>query len=279
MFLVCRSRESAVDMNPWVRLVSLLSLGVLGAHGCGPDFEQEVKPPPVIVRSITPADSVQLGSYDPFDLSITFNRSVSIGEIRVESFPEPRQAGVFRTTGSGRNATWFDFAPNPELPAHRFLLDGHRMARPMEITLYTPGVIPRALFSGKIISDDLARVNPIGTVVFALPFDSPFNPLEPETFVDVKPVQFDIVEGTDLQGNGAYAMPHLVPDTSYIVVAIFDLNEDAIYDPTVDWWGFHGDELANDPEVVMAHVPHPDRGDPDRPQPETDVDIKLRAPQ
>jgi hypothetical protein len=257
-------------------LILLLLASAIASYGssCNDPFDGPTIPPPLIVRSVTPADSVQLGSYDPFDLSITFNRVLTLDEITVRVVPAPAASGQLTTTGSGRNVAWFGLALDPTRPAHRLLLDGASMSRPFSIQWYTPGTLPHAFFSGKITSDDPRKVSALGAVVFALDLQAAFNPLEPGSLTQVEPKAITVVTAVNGTGDAAYAIGNLAEDSKYIVVAVFDSSGDAVYDPSEDWWGFYGNQLANDPDTVVARSVL----DEDKPPPETHIDIKLRAP-
>jgi hypothetical protein len=244
------------------------SLAVLAS--CEDDFEQPVLPPPLFVRFTTPADSAQLDNNDPVNLSITFNRTMTLDEISLEIFPDPLEPGTIKTTGTGRNVTVFGLVTDPTRRVQRLLLDGVYMTEPYTMFWYTGTPIPVASFSGVVASQDTSKVKPLGAVVFALDGEAPFNPIDPGTFNDIKAEAITVVQVLDTREQGPYAIGQLDTNTRYLVVAVADTDGDTVYDPLRDWWGYYGEGPEHNPEVVVAAI--------DPLAINTDVDITLRPP-
>lgn len=246
-----------------------------GLPACEDDFVQLVVPPPLFVRFTTPADSAELDVGDPVHLSITFNRTLTLREISIQLFPPPISAGALTLTGSGRNVTWFDVVTDPEWRVQTLLLDGPHMEIPYSMSWYTGAPVPNASFSGNVVSEDTTRVKPLGAVVFALDWESPFNPLEPGSFNEILADQtavrsVAVVENLDVRDEGVYAIGNRPTGSRYLVVGVIDTSGDGRYDPFVDWWGYHGEGPANDPTVISAEL-HPENIN-------AQVDIMLRPP-
>lgn len=235
-------------------LLVLTALGVIcTGFSCDDDpFRSDVIPPPLDVTSLSPADSARVDWSSPREISITFNRVVDLGEIRLTLVPAAASTGELRRTGSGRNVTWFEVLTDPAHSAQRMLLDGRYMMQPVCVEWITGDPIPRALFAGSVESEQPELVPPTGAVVFALDAEAPFNPLDPSTLDDIEPVGITVVKSLDILGRGVYVLGRLIEFQEVLVVCVVDTSGDARYDPDVDWWGYFGEGPENTPEVVSA---------------------------
>jgi hypothetical protein len=237
------------------------------ASACSEDpFQQDVVPPPLLLRSTVPADSATIGQSD-VAISFTFNRTVRDGEILTRIYPPPASTGDIVSVGSGRTVTWLDVHLDPESHAHSLLLTGNDIEEPHALLLFTGHPDSVGKFAGRIFSPEGYEE---ATVIFALDYwSSTFNPLAP---TPPEPDQIRRLSLTRRRGPGVsdYAIGEVMPDSLYMVVAIRDTNHDARFDPRVDWWGFYGNQTTNEPDSVFAAArPERIRGN---------IDLPLRPP-
>ncbi len=252
-------------LGPFVVASLLICMG----QSCDDDFQVSVLPPPLFVRSTTPADSAQLDQPDPINLSITFNRVTKVSEVILDLYPVPAAAGTLQTTGSGRNITWFDLSVNPTRNVHTLLIDSQAMENPFLLEWNT-GPRPFGRFSGVVTSEAPAVESPEGAVIFALDELSPFSPLQPESFLDIRAERISSVGFVNSVDEGLYGVSGADTNDVFLVVVVKDTSGDGIYDPRDDWWGFYGNELTNEPFSVPANGGLFNS--------RVDIDVKIRAP-
>lgn len=230
-------------------------------------FQQNILPPPLVLRSVVPADSARV-SDTTLNISFTFNRTISLSEITYQIYPTPISVGDMVAFGAGRTVTWTDVQLDPSSHAHSILLAGIDLEEPHALILFTGHPDSVGKFAGHVLTHE--DFDPSGAVVYALDYwSSTFNPLQP------MPPEPDQIRRVTLvrrlgPGVGGYAMGEIPPDSLYMVVAIHDTNHDARFDPRIDWWGFYGNQVTNEPDSVFAAA-RPERifGN---------IDFRLQAP-
>ena len=238
----------------WIVLASLAT----GLVACGTDNDEvQIVPPPLLVRSTRPVSGVTgYTGDDARTLSVDFDRSPGAGNVIMSLFPMPASAGNYGPTGSGRNWTWFDLDLSPDDGAYAWLIDGYRMPRPLVVHFASGDRLLLSGFSGTVESLDPEAVEPEGTVLFALPVDAPFNPLDPSTFVDVRPLARAVTLAVDLdpldEGPATHRFYFMEIGVGSVVVAVKDTNDDLVYDPNSDWWGFYRSTTSSGAEIVYA---------------------------
>jgi hypothetical protein len=263
----------------WIRSEGVLRLLAavvvalfLTGSSCQQEEEELVLQPPIRVLFTVPADSAQLADNRPRDISIDFQRELrSVNDVVLRLYPEPISSGEKRLTLQGRNLTWFDVATVPGSRVQHLLIDGPKVVDPTLVRWFT-GDAEQAEFSGELFSPN-AAVDPHEAVVFAVDLLGGFNPLDPVTFTTstILAASTPFPEN-ELDQDANYRFGQLLDGSAYIVLALYDLNSDGLYDPRDDWWAYFGDMILNDPEPVVARVLNVN--DP----PRGDIDITLRPP-
>ncbi len=242
--------------SPCAQMLRLLALiGVVtGFTACGSDNDELLTvEPPLYVRSITP-DSGATNFVGSQDLSVTFDRAPGVGNVIMELFPMPTVVGSYGPTGSGRNWTWFDVECEAADGGYAWLIDGFLMPEPLVIHFASGDRLQLTGFAGAVLSSDPAQVTPDGAVVFALADDAGFNPLDPSTFLTARAGAQSVTLARRLDALRPDLAQHqfffMEKDRSSVVVAIKDTNNDLVYDPRSDWWGFY--RTGNGSEIAIA---------------------------
>ena len=257
----------------WLRpLLGLVCL--LAPLGCDDEDEQGIVLPPVEIRRTFPVDQADLRPLSPLDLAVTLTRGTGPGDIQMGLYPEPPSVGAITRSNSGRNWAWLDASFSESDSCYFWLIDGFRLGyftnlvngdrvfvRKPELVRIRSSAEREFIvgFAGRITSLN-PNVLATGAVVFALPLDSGFNPLEPGTFDATKAVGLAVASrGDDFVDLPAFYTARFLPmGTGFQVVAIKDTNEDTHYSPIDDWWGVH--EVDGEPATVFAHADTKDKG-------------------
>jgi hypothetical protein len=267
-------------------LIALVFLFV----GCDESNDEVViEQAPLGVDVTVPADLPSPYSGDQEPLSVTFNRATGVDEMQVSLFPNTN-TGAFTPNSqeSRRTWTWWNVEFDPTDGCYFWLIDGVTMGRFVNLLddrvfLRTPLIVripsspdrkPAVGFQGQVSSLS-ANVIASGTIVFALPVDSGFNPLDPgATFDPTDAVGIALATRSDdfLEEDAPYRATMLPIDTEFIVVAVSDTNNDLNYSPYDDWWGTY----EVDGESVSAWA-REDTGEKDS-RYNFGVSINLRAP-
>lgn len=240
--------------------ITLVLLALMGTAltGCGSDNDDALTVvPPLVVRSIFPESGV-MDFTGEIALSVTFDRPAPVGEVIMELHPRPAQAGSYGPTGSGRNWAWEGAFFAPEDGAYAWVIDGLAMRQPLVVNFASGDRIDWVGFTGRVLSQNASVVTPDGALVFALPDDAGFNPLDPVTFLEAKPKALSAVVSVDLDpvldGPAWHRFRFMQFSRGYVVVAVKDTNNDLIYDPTSDWWGYHQSSTSLAAEIVFAEA-------------------------
>ena len=245
------------------RLTSLAILLLAGFVACEDPFvNPEVRLPLVVTEtSVIPSEAARLDQGDLTNISIPFNRPPDAADaLQLVLLPPAASAGEVTPSPSGRILTWNNVLPLQGTRVQRLLIDGPSMEAPFLRTWFVGGPTPLGIFRGSVFMDENTGIDPTQTLIFALCVFcdevSPFNPLQPESFNDQEPLGVALVSGVQSKDDieASYVMTRLVDRAQFLVVAILDTSGDGRYDPTRDWWGFHGDRLSNDPIVVTARA-------------------------
>lgn len=273
----------------WWKL-SLVLVTVL-AVGCGNDNDEVVleESPLGLVFSF-PAPGVLPSPYSGVEpLSATFNRSTGMHEMQFSIFPATTTGDITTNAESRRTWTWQDVLFEPEKGAYFWLIDGVNLGRFVNIddtdrvfmrqpiVVRIPSSVDRQSavgFAGQVSSNN-PNVIAAGTLVFALPIDSGFNPLDPASTFDPSTALgvFAATRNDDFVDLDASYRATLMPvDTLVLVVAVQDTNNDLYYSPADDWWGMH--EVDTEFTAVFARL---DTGEKDSLF-NSGVGIVLRAP-
>lgn len=238
--------------------IKLVLVAVLCAAltGCGSDNDDVLTVvPPLVVRSIFPESGVTDFTGE-IALSVTFDRPAPVGEVIMELYPRPAQAGSYGPTGSGRNWAWEGAFFAPEDGAYAWVIDGLAMRQPVVIHFASGLRIDLVGFNGRVTSQNPDQVAPEGALLFALPDDAGFNPLDPASFLEAKPRALSVAVSIDLDpvlvGPAEHRFRFMQNGRGYVVVAVKDTNNDLIYDPTSDWWGYHQSGTSLAAEIVFA---------------------------
>lgn len=241
--------------HSWLEFLVVLALGA-ALTGCGSDNDEfQTVTPPLVIRSIYPDTNIRdfVGEQD---LSVTFDRAPGVGNVIMRLYPTPAQLGEYGPTGSGRNWAWSDVLLTSDDGAYSWLIDAYLMPQPVVIHFASGERFQLVGYSGSLESADPAQVVPEGTLVFALPPDSPFNPLDPATFLEAQPLARAVAVAVDLDllldGPATHQFTYMEHGLGSIVVAVKDTNNDLVYDPTSDWWGYHRASSSLAPEIVYA---------------------------
>jgi hypothetical protein len=231
--------------------------------GCDSNDVGGVVLPPLRIRSTFPVDEVRLfeAGQDSilFNLSVVFVRRSNRSDVVFRLFPSPLSSGLVAPSGldpeAGRNWTWNDVWFSTAQGAYFWLIDGPDVPFPKVVRLVTGSIVGSSVgFSGTLTSSNAATLPLDGALVFALPTTSGFNPLDPASFNIIEPAAVAEIDSVGLAGERPFHtsyMPFLMP---YYVVAILDINDDAVYDPTVDAWGYREDP-GGGPEAILTDVP------------------------
>lgn len=260
--------------------------------GCGDSNDDiQVEDPPLGIVATFPVDLADRENppSGPTDLSVTFNRGTGVHEMQTSIYP-PTASGAFTPTSSTRRSwTWFDVELDPAQGCYHWLIDGVLLGRytfdadDRRVFVREPRVVrvasstdrlPAVGFEGKVVSLN-ANVQATGTIVFVMPSASTtFNPLEPEGFDPSEATAVCVATRGDdfIEEPAQYTATMLVIDRAYIAVAIKDTNDDLIYNPADDWWGYYED-LGGLADILSKQ----DTGEKDSGY-RGNVDITLRAP-
>lgn len=244
--------------SPFDRMVRLLTLIVVatGFAACGSDDDDVLTvEPPLNVRSITP-DSGATNFVGSQDLSVTFDRSPGEGNVIMELFPRPAVVGSYGPTGSGRNWTWFDVEFTVEDGGYAWLIDAFLMPRPLVIHFASGDRLQLTGFAGAVLSSNPTLVTPDGTVLFALSDDAGFSPIDPSTFSTARAGAQSVTLARTLDPLRPDLAQHqfffMEDGRSSVVVAIKDTNNDLVYDPLSDWWGYYRTGIGLEIEYAFA---------------------------
>jgi hypothetical protein len=250
--------------------LSLLFVAVLAA-GCGSDNDEVIveEAPLGLVFSLPSAEELPTPYTGNTNLSATFNRATGLHEMQFSIFPTTTSGDLTTNPDSRRTWTWRDVLLEEEKGTYFWLIDGVNLGRWVNIDetnrvfLRQPIVIripssterrPGVGFAGSVSSTN-PNVVASGTLVFALPIDSGFNPLDPATTFDPSTALgiFDAARGDDFVDLDANYRATLMPvDMLVLVVAVKDTNKDLYYSPADDWWGMH--EVDGEFTAVFARL-------------------------
>jgi hypothetical protein len=206
-------------------------------------------PPRVLPVPYTPYTGTQ-------SLSATFNRATGEYEMQFSIYPPTTSGGITTNPESRRTWTWRDVLFEEEKGAYFWLIDGVKLGRwvnvdiddrvflrqPIVVRIPSSNDRQAAVgFAGTVWSPN-PNVISSGTLVFTLPIDSGFNPLDPAGTFDPSTALgvFVAARGDDFVDFVAgYRASFLPVDTQVLVIAIQDTNEDLYYSPADDWWGMY----------------------------------------
>jgi len=263
-------------MNWWK--LSLLAV-TLVAVGCDSDNDEiSIEQAPLGVIFSLPSEAIVPSP--PYtgteNLSVTFNRATGLGEMQLSLYPPALTGDITTQPDSRRTWTWHDVEFDEALGCYFWMIDGVRLGRwanldderiferrPVIVTI--PSAMERRYavgFAGTVTSTN-SNVIASGTVIFALPSDSSFNPLDPAgTFDQNEAIGIVLAQRDDdfLDLSAPYRATYLPVDEQILVVAIQDTNEDMYYSPADDWWGTY--EIDGEFAAVFSRL---DTGEKDNP--------------
>lgn len=264
------------------RALAALALAVLCVAGAGCEESNdgdEIVPPPIVVRSTIPDVQVNAGD-DLETIEVIFSRAPVLGGVESAILPPPLAASTFRpTTGGSRQWNWLDLQLDAAAGGCHVLFDGYEFAQPFVLSFgVSPDRSAGTGLGGRLETASFASADPVQGIVFALVFDTVFNPSQPSSWADAWE-RGDVIAATSLIDDNPdvdegldYRVPYLEDGRRYYLVAIVDTDGDLAYDPVKDWWGF---SRGND-GVFAGFRARPFGGDKDTP--EESVNITLRAP-
>lgn len=259
----------------WWKL-GLLGLLVLSVGCSSNDDGVEVEESPLgVIFSAPPADQLPSPYDETESISATFNRATGLHEMQFSLFPPAVTGDITTHPDSRRTWTWRDVQFEPSKGAYFWLIDGVYLGRwvnlandrvfarePVMVRIPSSRDRDSAVgFAGSVHSPN-SNVLATGTLVFALPIDSGFNPLDPAGTFDPTTatgvaIAFRADDYVDL--NAGFRASLLPEDTLYIVVAVKDTNDDLHYSPADDWWGMYRE---GDTDSVWSRL---DTGEKDNP--------------
>lgn len=256
------------------------------ASGCGIDkADIAAETPPLrLGYGTSPVDSTEyLFDPDGLDLVVAFLRPMDGQEItHLQLVPTPSDMGPVRNPASNpRQIVFESVVLDTTYQAYRMVIDGPTMDQPEILSYYSRN---KSAFEGAIQGsvsiargDERAR----GALVYALvppglEGDFPLHG-EEDTFLG-RPV-LGVTKALSIQSlEGAwFRLAGLELFKRYIVVAILDTNDDGIYDPSVDWWGYYADGIGN-PLDVASGVGFGSALEPPLPELRTDIDFWIQPP-
>lgn len=222
-----------------------LLIGLIATVGCDESNDEiTLVTPPLGIRSTFPVDAdssnAPIDFHGVVSLTVVFDRETTSTLIGQRIYPQPATDGTLGTVDR-RSWTLHDLELTPATGTYYWMIDGVNMNEPFVLRVRTEFRHPFGGFDGTITSPNPARVDASGTVVFALPVDTDFNVLEPWTFVDTSPVGLAVALNNDFDedDDAEYEMRFLEFAEPFIIVAVLDTNNDLLYDPATDWWGYY----------------------------------------
>lgn len=248
-------------------LIGLALLVSLTSPGCRRDETGPgALPPPMRLRSVYPDSTLVLDPSQSLDFVYTFNRSVDPDEYRMLLFPEPTDRGTMGPTGSGRTHELIGLQVSEGTEVLRALLLSPSLSVPVALHWFMTEDHPRAGIAGRVVLDPGGEsIDPRGTLVFAFPIFTDFNPLDPSTLDTAAKSSVAVIEKSFSDGSGGQFVlefligkPPFVPDRDappearYILAAIKDTNEDLRFDADEDWWTYLHVPGDPDPTIVVA---------------------------
>jgi hypothetical protein len=241
------------------------------AFGCGSDNDEVIveEAPLGLVFSLPTAEALPTPYTGSTNLSATFNRATGLHEMQFSIFPTTTSGDLTTNPDSRRTWTWRDVLFEEEKGAYFWLIDGVKLGRFVNVDqtdrvfVRQPIVIripsstdrqPAVGFAGTVSSNN-PNILASGTLVFALPIDSGFNPLDPAgTFDPTTALGISAASRSDdfVDLDANYRASLMPVDTLVLVVAVQDTNNDLYYSPADDWWGMH--EVDGEFTAVFARL-------------------------
>ena len=239
------------------RTIVSLILGI-ALVGCGSSNDEAVveEAPLNVIFTFPSAETLPTPPMTGLtNLSVTFNRSATRAGIEFSTFPTTTAGAIETNPESRKTWTWRDVDLDSDDGCYFWLIDGTRMGRYVNLAngdrafLRIPLVVripssvdrqPAVGFSGKVQSLN-QNVLASGTVIFVLPIDSGFNPLDPGTFDASTAIGIALAARSDdfVEEDATFRATLLPVDTQVLVVAVQDTNNDLHYSPIDDWWGMY----------------------------------------
>jgi hypothetical protein len=258
-------------------LVVVLALSTTGA-GCDEDNDTgQIELSPLEILFTFPEDA-RSGVRTPAgvqSVSVDFNRPPT-QDPRFLIAPDPVTPGTLTPSATGRSWGLVGLELVADAGAYWWVIDAPELEEPQLIHIAMTDGERAALmgFSGVVTSADTTQVRPQGAVVFAVATGAGFNPLDPSTFLALDWEGLAVASRGRDNGRAEYACGYMAPLAPVVVLAIADSNNDQVYDPTADWWGFYQATGApGSPAPVVADLP-----DGPESQRNDAVVITLRAP-
>jgi hypothetical protein len=200
----------------------------------------------------------------------------------LELIPRPAVMGeVLNPASNPRQIVLQSVVLDTVFSAYRLVLDGPTMTEPQVLSYYSRN---QSAFEGAIqgrikiaLGDGRAR----NTLVYALvppgiEGDFPLHGGE-DTLLGRPVVGATKTLVIQSEEGGWYRLSGLQLFRQYLVFAIVDTNEDGLYDPLEDWWGYYRNEI--DAAVdVNSGVAFGSALDPPLPELRTDIDFRLVPP-
>lgn len=254
--------------------------------GCGIDkADIAAETPPLQVgNGTTPVDSTEfLFDPDGINLVVGFKRPMDGVEVtHLELVPRPAVMGeVLNPASNPRQIVLQNVVLDTVFSAYRLVLDGPTMSEPRILSYYSQN---QSAFEGAIQGrikiargDGRAR----NALVYALvppgiEGDFPLHGGE-DTLLGLPVVGVTNTLVLQTEEGAWYRLSGLQLYHRYLVFAIIDTNEDGIYDPLEDWWGYYRNEIDAALDVPSG-VAFGSSLEPPLPELRTDIDFWLVRP-
>lgn len=229
-------------MNWKIALPCLVPAFLLTLASCDDKHTDVILQPPILIREMAPGDSAVVTDDGDWPLRIELRAPIEEGELNLWIYPEPDYLSPGRLTASGRTLVFDEVDLADGNLKHRLLIDGVRFPKPKVIE-YVVGDPPIALFEGRIQSSNPSKLDVDEAVVFIYDDTANIDPFAPESILAATPIGLARIpprkEGEIDAPFVATALENL---KYYQVVAIGDTNDDGLFDPNTDWWGYHHEE-------------------------------------
>jgi hypothetical protein len=276
-----RGDRYAVNLS----VFALLALAVALA-GCGID-KADIKaetPPLQIGTGTSPADSTEfLFDPDGLNLVVGFKRPMEGVEVtHLQLVPKPAVMGQVLNPGSNlRQIILENVVLDTIFPAYRLVIDGPTMIEPQIVSYYSRN---QSAFEGSIQGrlkiargDGRAR----NALVYALvppgvEGDFPLHGGE-DTLLGRPVVGATNTLVLQTEEGAWYRLSGLQLYRRYLVFAIIDTNEDGLYEPLEDWWGYYRNEIDAAVDVASG-IALGSTLDPPLPELRTDINFWLVPP-
>jgi len=252
-------------------LLLLCALVVVACSEEGPDPSGTFLP--IQLNSSTPPDST-VEAFDPlndFAMTAVMNRNLDAIALRQNWIvPLPTRPGDFVASGR-RQLQWTGIGFDPDVPVYTWFLDGPEFVEPIVLRFWTgsPGANTGVIRGGVRIVDGLRSAR--HAMLFLLSLSSRGEALSEEalSFLGLPVERVKRLGGLqEIDENttpdeliSRFEFGELVPDRTYILLAIEDTDGDGYYVPQVDWWGYPH-EPGNPDEPLPIVALSPDGPDP-----------------